>query len=197
MARELRARAQRAAVRRPHGDAGDRRRAPGACAAGPSAASTPSPCRAPARAARASAPGAASEDRREIAAVAAADHRDRRRIDAALAQQRVVGGDMSCRLSSRVTVFSCSCVRAWPRRSKVRQMQPSAATSRARATYCCWLPPQPCTNSTPGISVPGVTSVPAMCWSPTAISSRSSRVVHRARLAYLVSGPPRASTPRK
>src|SRR5438094_8284644 len=56
-------------------------------------------------------------------------------------------------------------------------MQPSAATSRARATYCCWLPPQPCTNSTPGISVPGVTSVPAMCCSPTAISSASSSVV--------------------
>src|SRR5438477_4064108 len=55
-------------------------------------------------------------------------------------------------------------------------MQPSAATSRARVMYCCWVPPHPWMNSTPGISAPGVTTVPAMYWSPTAISSGLSRV---------------------
>src|SRR5688572_3565295 len=55
-------------------------------------------------------------------------------------------------------------------------MQPSATSSRARATYCCWLPPQPCTNSTPGIAVSGETSVPQMRSSPTAISNLWSRV---------------------
>src|SRR5689334_19205143 len=55
-------------------------------------------------------------------------------------------------------------------------MHPSAATSRARARYCCWLPPHPCTKRMPGTSVPGVTSVPATCSSSTGMSMTSSRV---------------------
>ena len=48
--------------------------------------------------------------------------------------------------------------------------------TRARATYCSWLPPQPCRNSTEGICVAGVTSVAAIRCSPTATSITSSRV---------------------
>src|SRR5438552_9439211 len=54
-------------------------------------------------------------------------------------------------------------------------MQPRAAIWRARARYCSWLPPQPCTKSTPGAGPsPGVSSVPAMCWPSTGISRVSS-----------------------
>src|SRR5581483_3357585 len=82
----------------------------------------------------------------------------------------------SLRLSSRETVGRSSAFAAWPRKSIVSAMQPSAAISRARARYCCWLPPQPCRNSTPGTSVAGATSVPAIVSPATAISSFVSRV---------------------
>src|SRR5829696_2430895 len=54
--------------------------------------------------------------------------------------------------------------------------QPRAAMVRARARYCCWLPPQPCTKSTPGLDVCGATTVPSMCSSSTAMSTASWRV---------------------
>src|SRR5688572_5424931 len=55
-------------------------------------------------------------------------------------------------------------------------MQPSVAISRARARYCCWLPPHPCTKSTPGTAVAGAISVPAIRSPSTAICRRWSRV---------------------
>src|SRR5262245_3904039 len=55
-------------------------------------------------------------------------------------------------------------------------MQPRPAAARARARSCDWLPPQPCTNSTPGMAVAGASRVPAMRSPSTAISSASSRV---------------------
>src|SRR5687767_130012 len=91
----------------------------------------------------------------------------------------------SPRLSSRVTVSYCERVCAWPRKSNVRHAQPISASLCARSPYCCWLPPQPWTNSTPGISVRGETSVPAMCWSPTWMSTSSSRVGMRLDAAVL------------
>src|SRR5690606_14782716 len=41
-------------------------------------------------------------------------------------------------------------------------MQPSPAMPLARARSRCWLPPQPCTNRTPGTRVRGVRNVPSM-----------------------------------
>src|SRR5436190_5536743 len=83
---------------------------------------------------------------------------------------------MSSRLSLRETVSCCPPVLAWPRRSNVSPTQPSATISRARARYCCWLPPQPWTKSTPGRVVAGVMSVPAMCSRSTRRSNVWSRV---------------------
>lgn len=84
---------------------------------------------------------------------------------------------MSRRLSSRVTWRRCASVAAWPRRSKVRQMQPSPAMSRARLRSKRWLPPQPWTNSTPGSLARGVSRVPATCVSNTGIVMVSLCVV--------------------
>src|SRR4051794_22914728 len=84
---------------------------------------------------------------------------------------------MSRRFSSRVTVSCSGSPRATPRGSKVRHTQPSAAISRARARYCSWPLPQPCTNNTPGIAVAGATSVPGMLRpSSTGISIGLSRL---------------------
>src|SRR5690606_30881686 len=43
-----------------------------------------------------------------------------------------------------------------------------------RARSRCWLPPQPCTNSTPGTRVRGVRKVPSMnwCWTWIRVGSR-------------------------
>src|SRR5215207_726111 len=73
-------------------------------------------------------------------------------------------------------VSYCGSVSACPRRSNVRQTQPSAAISRALTRYCCWFPRQPCTNRTAGTTVAGATSVPRMYWPSTAMSILSSRV---------------------
>src|SRR5688500_17247199 len=87
-------------------------------------------------------------------------------------------------LSSRVTVSYWPRVSAWPRRSKVRQAQPSWATARALARYCSWQPPQPCTNSVPGVpgsAAVGVMSVPSILVPLTGIaiaSVRSSMRLH-------------------
>src|SRR4051794_23332315 len=84
---------------------------------------------------------------------------------------------MSRRFSSRVTVSCSGSPRATPRGSKVRHTQPNAAISRARARYCSWPLPQPCTNSTPGIAVAGATSVPGTLRpSSTGISTGLSRL---------------------
>src|SRR5450432_2941864 len=42
--------------------------------------------------------------------------------------------------------------------------------------YCCWLPPQPCTNSTPGTSIEGATTVPWIVSPSTAMETTSSCV---------------------
>src|SRR3954465_15440008 len=63
----------------------------------------------------------------------------------------------------------------------VRQTQPSAAISLARLRYCSWVPPQPWTKRTPGMTVAGLTKVPEILSSPTGISIRSSRVVMKPR----------------
>src|SRR3990170_4268351 len=87
-------------------------------------------------------------------------------------------------LSSRVTVSYWPRVSAWPRRSKIRQALPSAAMARALARYCCWQPPQPCTNRVPGMAGPdaaGRMSVPSMLVPLTWIaiaSVRSSMGLH-------------------
>src|SRR5438132_5972134 len=96
----------------------------------------------------------------------------------------------SRRLSPRETVSCCGCVFAWPRRSNVRHAQPRSAISRARARYCSWLPPQPCTKSTPGAAPlpPGVSSVPAMCWPSTGMSRVSSRTDIRLQEGVLGDG---------
>src|SRR6218665_3461692 len=88
---------------------------------------------------------------------------------------------MSARLSSRVTASRAARSWAWPRRSKVRQMQPSAAISWARAMYCSWLPSHPCTSMTPVIRLLGPTRVPAMLRAPTGMWMLLCRVVVIAR----------------
>src|SRR5262245_14098922 len=97
----------------------------------------------------------------------------------------------SRRLSSRDTTSRRHSERTWPRRSKTRQTQPSAATVRARPRYCSWLPPQPCRKSTPGAAAAGgsgVSSVPSMSSSSTGISTLRSRWDIRLRQGVLDQG---------
>src|SRR5690606_29512603 len=79
----------------------------------------------------------------------------------------------SRRLSARDTRERCASVAAWPRRSKVRHTQPSPAMLRARTRSKAWLPPQPCTNSTPGIFASGARNVPDSRWPSTGIETDS------------------------
>src|SRR5690242_2783445 len=61
--------------------------------------------------------------------------------------------------------------------SNVRQMQPSAAICCARPRSRSRQPPQPCTNSTPGMVEPGASTVPARWVPSTAMSVSWLRVV--------------------
>src|SRR5471032_1926018 len=68
---------------------------------------------------------------------------------------------------------------AWPRRSNVRHTQPSPAMPLARSRSRSWLPPQPCTNNTPGTFDLGLSKVPLICSSSISIAMVSLLAVIR------------------
>src|SRR5690554_3935782 len=76
----------------------------------------------------------------------------------------------SRRFSSRVTVCWRSEFLIWPLKSNVRHTHPRPAMPRARSRSRSWLPPHPCTNSTPGTLLRGARKVPAMLSFSTSIS---------------------------
>src|SRR5690606_28869073 len=64
--------------------------------------------------------------------------------------------------SSRATVICRPECRICPRRSNVRQTQPSPAIPRARSRSRSWLPPHPWPTSTPGTPLARPSTVPAL-----------------------------------